>query len=169
MSRDNIRNQIKSKTPFNKGDAKKAMGDASEASNPSGERDPRATADLASREQQQEPGQKTSTDPMAGAKAGLNTIKGQVSDATPDDRKDQAKQYKERTNNYLKNKMPKERREQTIWRLKKMVVEVQGHQDYQRAIETLLRLAEEYSGHTKNVAQQSTGAVKGAHTDNSLK
>jgi hypothetical protein len=29
----------------------------------------------------------------------------------------------------LKDKMPQERREQTIWRLKKMVVEIQGHQD----------------------------------------
>ena len=31
------------------------------------------------------------------------------------------KEYNARTQNYLKGKMPKERREQTIWRLKKMV------------------------------------------------
>lgn len=30
-------------------------------------------------------------------------------------------------------------------------------------------MAEEYSGHTKNVANQTTGAVKGAHTQDSLK
>lgn len=38
----------------------------------------------------------------------------------------------------------------------------------QLAIDTLLRLAEEYGGHSKNLAQQGTGAVKGAHTDDSL-
>ena len=39
----------------------------------------------------------------------------------------------------------------------------------QQAIETLLRLAEEYTGHSKNLATQSRGTVKGVHTDNSLR
>lgn len=38
----------------------------------------------------------------------------------------------------------------------------------QSAIDTLLNLAEEYKGHSKNVASQTGGAVKGAHTDDSL-
>lgn len=38
----------------------------------------------------------------------------------------------------------------------------------QQAIDTLLRLAEQYSGHTKNLANQSQGTVKGAHKDDSL-
>lgn len=38
----------------------------------------------------------------------------------------------------------------------------------QQAVETLLSLAEEYGGHTKNMAQQSAGTVKGAHTDTAL-
>lgn len=76
---------------------------------------------------------------------------------------------KERTKNYLSEKMPKERREQTIWRLKKMLVEIQGHSDYQSAVNTLLYLAETYTGHAKNVADQTTGTVKDAHTsDNAL-
>lgn len=33
------------------------------------------------------------------------------------------------TKEYLSEKIPKERREQTIWRLKKMIIEVQGHAD----------------------------------------
>lgn len=37
-----------------------------------------------------------------------------------------------------------------------------------RAVETLLRLAEEYTGHSKNLAGQGSGAVKGAHKDDSL-
>jgi hypothetical protein len=37
-----------------------------------------------------------------------------------------------------------------------------------QAIETLLRLAETYGGHAKDVAGQGHGAVKGAHSDDSL-
>jgi len=47
-------------------------------------------------------------------------------------------------------------------------VEIQGLQDYLRAIDTLLRLAEEYTGHSKTLATHGKGAVKGAHTDDSL-
>ena len=38
----------------------------------------------------------------------------------------------------------------------------------QQAIETLLNLAEEYTGHSKNISQQAAGTVKGAHTDSNL-
>ena len=38
----------------------------------------------------------------------------------------------------------------------------------QQAIETLLNLAEEYGGHSKNVTAQTVGTVKGAHTDDAL-
>ncbi|KAB2581323.1 uncharacterized protein LTHEOB_9664 [Lasiodiplodia theobromae] len=104
----------------------------------------------------------------AGANAGLVDAKQRLDENIPEEKQDQARQYRERTQNYLREKMPKERREQTIWRLKKMVVEVQGHQDYMRAIETLLRLAEEYTGHSRNLAGQGSGAVKGAHKDDAL-
>lgn len=70
------------------------------------------------------------------------------------------KKYANQTKEYLQDKIPKERREQTIWRLKKMVIEVQGHADYQQAIETLLDLAEKYGGHTKTAAAQSGSAAK---------
>ncbi len=39
----------------------------------------------------------------------------------------------------------------------------------QQAIETLLSLAEQYTGHAQNVAQQSKGTVKGAHDDDHLR
>jgi len=38
----------------------------------------------------------------------------------------------------------------------------------QQAIDSLLRLAEEYQGHSRNLAQQGQGAVKGAHDQSSL-
>jgi hypothetical protein len=53
----------------------------------------------------------------------------QVTSKTEKDAKKKLNQYQSRGQHYLTRKMPKERREQTIWRLKKMVVEIQGHAD----------------------------------------
>lgn len=43
--------------------------------------------------------------------------------------KSKTQEYTEKTKNYLSEKIPQERREQTVWRLKKMVIEIQGHAD----------------------------------------
>ncbi|KAK7937642.1 uncharacterized protein PG986_014510 [Apiospora aurea] len=78
--------------------------------------------------------------------------------------KETAAQYRERTKQYLSKKMPEERREQTIWRLKKMVLECQQHPDYQTAITTLLDLAEQYGGHAQQVTTGATGTVQEGRT-----
>ena len=39
----------------------------------------------------------------------------------------------------------------------------------QQAIDTLLRLAEEYAGHGKSLANESHGTAKGAHDQDGLK
>jgi hypothetical protein len=41
-----------------------------------------------------------------------------------------------------------------------MVIECQQHPDYQRAIQTLLNLAEEYGTHAKTLAQGGSGTVQ---------
>ncbi|KAJ5983394.1 hypothetical protein N7481_005493 [Penicillium waksmanii] len=92
---------------------------------------------------------------------------GDASSVTPSEasrRKKLAGQTKE----YLADKIPKERREQTIWRLKKMIIEVQGHADYQQAIETLLTMAEKYAGHTKTVTGESGTAVRDVRATDSV-
>lgn len=71
-----------------------------------------------------------------------------------------AAEYRAKTLDYLKKKIPQERREQTIWRLKKMILECQQHPDYQEAITTLLDLAEQYGGHANTLAQGGSGTVK---------
>ncbi|KAF1999824.1 hypothetical protein P154DRAFT_620537 [Amniculicola lignicola CBS 123094] len=162
LSRGNIRSQVQSKVPIGKKDAKNIAGDLNQAANPDGSRDPQHTADLAAREGQE--GADTGLD----AKNAAREAKQKLSENIPDEQKDAAREKRERLNNYLKGKVPQERREQTIWRLKKMVVEIQGHRDYMQAIETLLRLAEQYSRHGKNIALQGKGTVKGAHTDDAL-
>ncbi|KAF1971070.1 hypothetical protein BU23DRAFT_648497 [Bimuria novae-zelandiae CBS 107.79] len=162
LSKDNLRGQLKHKSPFSKGDAQKAAGDVTQAAHPDGSRDP---ADVA---------QAGATEAQTGQETGLNAqnaaseAKRQASENIPEEQKDRARRQRERLSNYLKTKMPEERREQTIWRLKKMVVEIQGHQDYQSAIETLLNLAERYAGHGRDIAQQGKGSVQGAHQDDAL-
>ncbi|KAJ5679536.1 hypothetical protein N7462_007780 [Penicillium macrosclerotiorum] len=79
------------------------------------------------------------------------------------------KKYAKQTREYLSEKIPKERREQAIWRLKKMVIEIQGHADYQQAVETLLSMAEKYAGHTKTASAQSGTAVSDIRSTDAVK
>lgn len=117
--------------PFSRGDLEDAAGDATQAGNPTGSRDPTEAGRLAAHDQQH--GTSSGVDAAGGAIAGIQSLKDKASANIPDENKDRARELKDtskaRTQNYLKNKMPQERREQTVWRLKKMVVEIQGHQD----------------------------------------
>lgn len=166
LSRDNLRNQAKTtmnkNKPMSRDDAK---GMAQNAANQGDTGD--------------------SVDPNQAAASGKNQVQDQLSANISDEQKDKAKNYRDRTMNYAKEKLPKERRDQSIFRLKKMIVEIQGHQDCkftgavpstvgltfcadQQAVETLLNIAEEYSGHGKNISKQGAGSVKGAHSDTAL-
>ncbi|KAI4178979.1 MAG: hypothetical protein L6R41_008110 [Letrouitia leprolyta] len=149
LSRDNLRNQAKG--TFNK-------------NKPFNQQDVKNTAMNAADQNQTQDG----VDPNQAASTGANQLRDQASANIPDETKDRAKEYRERGLNYAKEKFPKERRDQSIFRLKKMIVEIQGHQDYQQAIETLLNIAEEYGGYSKNLSQQGAGTVKGAHSDTAL-
>jgi hypothetical protein len=188
LSKENLKNQAKTtydkRSPLKKKDLQDAMGDANEAADPSGSRDPTATAQHVADTKQQGTDVDTGVDGAGGAKAGLSTLKDRASSNIPGGVKEKNRKTLDKSKNYLYDKMPQERREQTIWRLKKMVVEIQGHQDCkrlisasqkssnvltdQRAIETLLNLAETYAGHGQNLAGQSKGTVKGAHADDNL-
>jgi len=171
MSAGNIKSQIKSnynkQTPLNKSDLQDAAGNATQSAHPDGSRDPTDAAALAARDRKE--GTASGLDAQSGIQNGAATLRERASENVPEETKEQARERKERTKKYLSNKMPEERREQVIWRLKKLVVECQGHPDYQQAIETLLSLAETYAGHANTVGQHGTGAVKGAHADDSLK
>ena len=131
LSRDNLRNQVKSQynkqKPFSRDEVRNAAGDATQNAHPSGSRDPAEAADLAAQEQRYD--QDQGVDAAGGARQGLANLKGAASDNVPDETKDKARNYRNRGQGYLQEKLPKERREQGIWRLKKMIVEVQGHPD----------------------------------------
>ena len=134
LSRDNIRNQAKAQynkqKPFSRDDAQNALGDATQNAHPSGARDPAETAVLAGQEQRYD--QDQGVDAKAGAKQGLSNLGSTASENIPDETKDRARDTRNRGMDYMKTKLPKERREQSIWRLKKMIVEIQGHQDCKR-------------------------------------
>lgn len=157
LSRDNIKQQASQtynqNKPFSRDEAAQAA---------------REGADTA----QQHPSSDNRESGKAGASAVADRLKAKADQNIPDETQEQAIKAKEtaktNTKNYLGKKMPQERREQTIWRLKKMVVEIQGHSDYQEAIETLLSLAETYAGHGRNLASQSAGTVQDARQDSAL-
>ncbi|KAI9796501.1 MAG: hypothetical protein M1825_000618 [Sarcosagium campestre] len=163
LSRDKLINQAKSTVNRNKPGTTQDLKDAT-----------------AQASQTTEAQANSGVDPQVGAQQGAanaaGTLRDRASANVPDDTKEKGQEAKakgretlNKTKSYLGEKLPKERREQTIWRLKKMVVEVQGHQDYQRAIETLLNLAETYGGHAQNLSSQTSGTVKGAHADDHLR
>lgn len=129
FSRETLKGQFKSRAPLSKGDLKDAAGDASQQAQ--GTRDPQEGAEYAARQGQQ--GRDPGTDAQGGAKAAASTLKNKLSENVPDDQKDRAREKKaqgqQRTKDYFNEKLPQERRDQTIYRLKKMVVEIQGHPD----------------------------------------
>ncbi|OAG42965.1 hypothetical protein AYO21_02916 [Fonsecaea monophora] len=122
---------------------------------------------------QQHPTQDNQEAGRVGLQNATETLRDRAQQNIPDERQEDVKKAKEATSqhtkNYLNKKVPQERRDQAIWRLKKMVVEIQGHSDYRQAIDTLLSLAETYRGHANNLQSQSTGTIKGAHEDDRLK
>ena len=75
----------------------------------------------------------TASDPQVGAQAAADSLTAKAKENVPQETKDNVSKSgsatREQARSYLTKKMPKERREQTIWRLKKMVVEIQNHPD----------------------------------------
>ena len=77
----------------------------------------------------------------------------------------------------IKEKVPEERRDQFIYRLKKVIVEQQSHRDYQEAVEYFFNMAEQYKvrrwteselttqGHAKNASDQGVGNVQAVRSD----
>ncbi|KAK3654766.1 hypothetical protein LTR22_010668, partial [Elasticomyces elasticus] len=112
LSRDNLKQQVQSRVPIGKKEAQEAMGDATQQAHPSGERDPQRAGETAAQDAQR--GTDSGYDAQGGAKTGLQSLKNKIDENASDDQKqqmedqkDKARQYRERTNNYFKNKVPK--------------------------------------------------------------
>lgn len=127
LSASKLKNQFKSTKSQAAGHAQDAAGNASAAAHPDGSRD--VTDTVARARKEHDEGRDSAVDVGNGAQAGISTLRNRASENIPDETKESARERKERTKQYLSNKMPQERRDQTIWRLRKMVVEIQGHPD----------------------------------------
>lgn len=138
LSPANLRAQAKEQynkqKPFSRNDVQNAAGDATQTAHPSGSRDPADAALLEAESRDQ--GTDSGLDPQAGANSAAANLRGQASANIPDETKDKARDGRDRTKNYLREKLPKERREQTIFRLKKMIVEIQSHSDCKPQVRT---------------------------------
>jgi hypothetical protein len=70
---------------------------------------------------------------QTGASTATEQLKQQARQNVPEETQQDIKNARsalaENSRNYFNKKMPTERREQSIWRLKKMMVEIQGHSD----------------------------------------
>jgi len=140
------KDQLTSKFKKNKDKAKKDAGDVADTSAQAGTDGRVETA--------------SDVDANAAVNVGTQQAKEKVSGAVPEETKGRAREVTDRTKDYLSRKMPKERREQVTWRLKKMVLEIQGHSDYQQAINTLIGLVEKYGSTGRHASRQGTGVVQ---------
>jgi len=103
-----------------KEDVKAATSEGTSQAHPNGSSDPRDLAATAARDRQT--GASSGVNAVGGAVAAKDALKRNVHENIDDETKDKARarkdEYRERTKNYFSRKVPQERRDQTIWRLK---------------------------------------------------
>jgi len=171
MSGGNLKQQMRQNfdrnKPVHREDLKQAAGNAAQTANPDDSRDPRDVTGRAAHDQRF--GTQSGVDATSGFQAGATHLRDRIQENVPDEHQDRAKRQWHSTKDYMNDKFNEDRRKQTIWRLKKMIVEIQGHRDYQQAIDTLLELAENYRGHASSAVGEGRSQISGAHDDDHLK
>ncbi|EFY95596.1 hypothetical protein X797_009623 [Metarhizium robertsii] len=103
-------------------------------------------------------------DTVAAQSAVQQKVDEKIDPETKEKIKKSKEEYRRRAKEYFNKKMPEERKDQIIFRLKKMVLECQQHPEYSKAIQTLLRLAETYGSHGRDLGKESTGSAKQARS-----
>ncbi|KAJ3741466.1 hypothetical protein DFH05DRAFT_345392 [Lentinula detonsa] len=99
-------------------------------------------------------------------KRGLMDRVKNVRNAIPDEHQEKAKDHFRRGKEFLTEEyFPKERRDQWIWRGKKVILECQSHPEYQSSLRWLLAYIKEYASHGRRIANdggaKATEGVKG--------
>jgi hypothetical protein len=121
LSKDTLKNRLQT---VYKGDPKEdvqaAAAQGVSAAHPTGSSDPNALAETAATEQRT--GATMGIDSQGGVATAANTLQQRANvnlDAeTQEKAKSKAQELRARTKEYLSKKMPQERRDQTVWRLK---------------------------------------------------
>ncbi|CAG8625632.1 17243_t:CDS:10, partial [Acaulospora colombiana] len=99
-------------------------------------------------------------DPEA-AKAKGKATASNLADKIPEKHKQRARDETQRVKDFFNEEFPKERKDQFIWRMKKVVVECQSHSAYQDAISWLLSTVEAYFKQAKGVSSNQGQTAKG--------
>ena len=137
LSPGNLKSQLKSQyaqnKPFSRGDVQGAAQNAQDTGINHAQNVPTSVGET--------PGDLNGpAGAQEGARAGVDALKTSAQQNVPDETQDSVREMKDqahgtkenvaqRSKDYLRQKMPQERRDQTIWRLRKMVAEIQGHPD----------------------------------------
>ncbi|KZT00359.1 uncharacterized protein LAESUDRAFT_732384 [Laetiporus sulphureus 93-53] len=96
-------------------------------------------------------------------------IRDNLVDRVPQGHKDKANEHYDRAKRFLSEEyFPPERRDQFIYRGKKVIIECQNHKDYQESITWLLGFLEEYASHGKTAASQAKDSHNQMTSDNSM-
>ncbi|OCF37895.1 hypothetical protein I316_00119 [Kwoniella heveanensis BCC8398] len=92
----------------------------------------------------------------------------QLLNKIPDEHRERAANAIQDTKQFFQEQLPEERRDQFIYRLKKVVVECQNHKDYQEAMSWLLDTLENYQGHAKHIASKGADSAQAVASDPSI-
>ncbi|OCH87448.1 hypothetical protein OBBRIDRAFT_837378 [Obba rivulosa] len=99
----------------------------------------------------------------------LRDMRDNMTDKIPDEHKDRANEHYDRAKHFLTEEyFPQERRDQFIYRLKKVLIECQKHKDYQESMEWLLNFIEEYASHGQTIVEQGKDSHQQLTSDDSL-
>ncbi|KAF8148712.1 hypothetical protein B0H34DRAFT_668275 [Crassisporium funariophilum] len=98
-----------------------------------------------------------------------DNVREGINDRIPQEHKDRANDKVERGKRFItEDYFPEERRDQFIFRGKKVIMECQKHDDYQESMRWLLNFVEEYATHGRTVAQNGTQHAQGVAGDSNL-
>ncbi|KAF8263795.1 hypothetical protein EI94DRAFT_1772841 [Lactarius quietus] len=100
---------------------------------------------------------KTGTDAQkSGLKSRFQRLKNGLSDRVPQEHKETTREKLEHGRKVLaEDYFPEDRRDQFIYRGKKVILECQKHHDYQESIRWLLATIEDYASHGKHIARET--------------
>lgn len=159
MSKDSLKGKFQSYYKGNpKEDVKAAVSEGTSEAQATGSSDAQDPATTTAAGQQAGGGVAATTDALR------SNVSENVDAETKEKARSRREEYRERAKNYFSRKIPQERRDQTVWRLKKMVLECQQHPNYYQAIQALLDLTEEYGGHADQITRGGSGTVKDARS-----
>lgn len=85
----------------------------------------------------------------------MERMVGGVKDSIPGEHQEKAKAQYSRGKEFLTEEyFPEDRRDQWIWRAKKIILECQKHPEYQESLEWLIAFVKEYASHGRNISSQ---------------